>query len=110
MKHSGLITFQVHSKIIQLYIYTYILASLVVQLVESSCNAGNPSSNPGLGRTPGEGEWQRTPVFLLGIPWRSMAGYSPWGHKKSDTTERLSLYTLIICQITFHYRLLQDID
>ena len=21
---------------------------------------------------------------------RSLAGYSPWGHKKSDTTERLS--------------------
>ena len=34
-EHSGLITFQVHSKMIQLYIYTYILASLVVQLVKS---------------------------------------------------------------------------
>ena len=21
--------------------------------------------------------------------WRSLAGYSPWGHKESDTTERL---------------------
>ena len=24
---------------------------------------------------------------------RSLAGYSPWGHKESDTTERLSTYT-----------------
>jgi len=22
--------------------------------------------------------------------WRSLAGYSPWGHKESDTTERLA--------------------
>ena len=26
------------------------------------------------------------------IPWRSLVGYSPWGHKKSDTTERLHLH------------------
>ena len=27
--------------------------------------------------------------------WRSLVGYSPWGHKESDTTERLhSLYSL----------------
>ena len=37
-------------------------------------------------------KWQPTPVFLL---WksheqRSLAGYSPWGCKESDTTERLS--------------------
>ena len=24
--------------------------------------------------------------------WRSLVGYSPWGHKASDTTERLHLY------------------
>ena len=37
-------------------------------------------------------KWQPAPVFLL---WksheqRSLAGYSPWGCKESDTTERLS--------------------
>ena len=33
-------------------------------------------------------KWQLTPVFLPGkISW-SLAGYSPWGHKESDTTER----------------------
>ena len=37
-------------------------------------------------------EWQPTPVFLPGEPHgqRSLAGYSVWGHKESDTTERLS--------------------
>ena len=41
--------------------------------------------------------WRRdqlpTPVFLPGEfhGQRSLAGYSPWGHKESDTTEQLSL-------------------
>ena len=32
-------------------------------------------------------EWQATPVFLP----RSLAGYSPWSCKESDTTEQLTL-------------------
>ena len=38
-------------------------------------------------------EWQPTPVFLPGELYRqrSLVGYSPWGHKESDTTERLTL-------------------
>ena len=34
-------------------------------------------------------EWQPTPVLLPGKfhGWRSLVGYSPWGHKESDTTE-----------------------
>ena len=38
-------------------------------------------------------EWQPTPVFLPGEfhGQRSLAGYSPWGHKESDRTERLIL-------------------
>jgi len=34
-------------------------------------------------------EWQPTPVFLPGESHgqRSIVGYSPWGHKESDTTE-----------------------
>ena len=37
-------------------------------------------------------EWQPTPVFLPGESHgqRSLAGYSPWGQKESDTTERLN--------------------
>ena len=40
---------------------------------ESTCNAGDLGLIPGVGRSPGEGKG------------------SPWGHKESDTTERLVL-------------------
>ena len=35
--------------------------------------------------------WQPTPVFLPGKSHgqKSLTGYNPWGHKESDTTERL---------------------
>ena len=38
-----------------------------------------------------EGKWQSTPVFQPGKSHgqRSLEGYSPWGHRKSDTTQRL---------------------
>ena len=37
--------------------------------------------------------WQPTQVFLTGESYgqRSLAGYSPRGHKESDTTEQLSM-------------------
>ena len=36
-------------------------------------------------------KWQPTPVLLPGKfhGWRSLVGYSPWGRKELDTTERL---------------------
>ena len=35
-------------------------------------------------------KWQPTPVLLPGKfhGWRNLIGYSPWGHKELDTTER----------------------
>ena len=61
---------------------------------ESACNAGDPGSIPGSRRSPGEGKWQPTPVLLPGEyhGGRSLVGYSPWGHKESDTTERLHFH------------------
>ena len=47
---------------------------------QSACNAGDPSSIPGSGRSPGE---ERIPL----TEWRSLTGYSPWGHKRLDMTE-----------------------
>ena len=43
-----------------------------------------------------------TPVFLPGKSHglRSLAGYSPWGHKESDMTEQLHLQGKISCKIT----------
>ena len=37
-------------------------------------------------------KWQPTPVFLPGESHgqRTLVGYSPWGRKESDTTERLT--------------------
>ena len=53
-----------------------------------------PQFNPSVGKIPWRREWQPTPVFLLGeYPGqRSLIGYSPWGCKELDTTERLSLH------------------
>ena len=55
----------------------------------SACNVGDLGSIPRSGRSPGEGKWQPTPVLLPGKShgWRSLVGYSPWGHKVSDMTE-----------------------
>ena len=51
-------------------------------------NAGDVGSIPGLGRSPGGGNGNPTPVFLPGESHgqRSLVGYSPWGHKESDET------------------------
>ena len=56
---------------------------------ESARNAGDPDLIPGLGRSPEEGNGNPLPVFLPGESHRqrSLAGYSPWGHKESGTTE-----------------------
>ena len=44
-------------------------------------------------------QWQPTPVLLAGKShgWRSLEGYSPWGCKKSDTTERLHFHFSLSC-------------
>ena len=48
------------------------------------------------GGIPWRREWTSTPVFLPGEfhGQRSLAGYSPWGCKESDRTERLTLLLL----------------
>ena len=55
-----------------------------------SAKAKDTGSIPGSGRS-GEREWQPTPLFLPGKSHvqRGLAGYSPWGQKASDTTQRL---------------------
>ena len=55
---------------------------------ESTCNVGDLDSIPGSGRSPGEGNGNPLPVFLPGKSHgqRSLAGYSPWGHKELDMT------------------------
>ena len=60
---------------------------------ESACNAGytgDRGSVAGLGRSPGGGKWQLTPVTLPGRSHgqRSLVGYSPKGRKGVHTTEQ----------------------
>ena len=52
---------------------------------------GRPGFKPWVGKIPWRRKWQPTPVFLPGKSHgrRSLAGYSPWGFKELDTTERL---------------------
>ena len=49
---------------------------------------------PWVGKIPWRTEWQPTPVFLPGASHgrRNLVGYSSWGCKELDTTERLSTY------------------
>ena len=50
---------------------------------ESACSAGDPSSIPGLGRSPGEGKG----FPLVFWPGESHQLHKPWGCKESDTTD-----------------------
>ena len=65
---------------------------------ESACNLGDPSSIPGLGRSPGGGHGNPFQYSCLENPHgqRSLAGYSPRGHKDSDMTEPLSPLLLML--------------
>ena len=58
---------------------------------ESTCNAGDLGSIPGWGRSPRGGHGNPLQYSCLESPHgqRSWVGYSPWGRKESDTTERL---------------------
>ena len=62
---------------------------------ESACNAENRSWIPGLGRSRG-GRYDNPLLYSsLENPHgqRSLAGYSAWSHKESDTSEQLSTHT-----------------
>ena len=65
---------------------------MVQQVKNPPVNAGDMQSIPGSRRSPGEGNGNPLPHSCLENPHgqRSLVDCSPWGHKKSDTTERLS--------------------
>ena len=57
----------------------------------SVCNAGDPGSIPGSGRSPGKGNGNPLQYSCLGNSMdRGASGYSPWGHKDLDMTEQLN--------------------
>ena len=59
---------------------------------ESACNMEDPSLILGWEDPPWRRNWQPTPIFLPGKSHgqRSLVGYSRWGRKELDTTERLT--------------------
>ena len=72
---------------------------------ESTCNAGDLGSIPGLGRSPGGGHGNPLQYScqenLHGQ--RSLAAYSPWGCKELHMTEQQSKYTYIhLSLLVFH--------
>ena len=80
---------------------------MVVQLVKNSpANEGDARDeglSPGLGRSPGGGKRQPTPVFLPGKVHgqRSLAGHSPRSRKESDTTEHIHTCTTVLSIHTY---------
>ena len=59
---------------------------------------GRPRFDPWVGKIPWRRKWQPIPVLLPGEfhGGRSLASYSPWGHKESDMTERLTQVKSVI--------------
>ena len=52
-----------------------------------------PRFHPWVRKIPWRREWQPTLVFLPEESYgqKSLVGYSPWSHKESDMTERITL-------------------
>ena len=62
---------------------------MVKNLPANSGDIGDVGSIPGLGRSPGGGNRKPLQYSCLrkSHGQRSLASYSPWGHKESDITE-----------------------
>ena len=63
---------------------------------EPACNEGDLGSIPGSGRSLGgrHGNLLHHSCLKNSHGQRSLVGYSPWGHKESDTTEQLNFHFL----------------
>ena len=73
----------------------------VLVVKDPAANVGDirdTGSTPRLGRFPWRRKWQPTPVFLPGKSHgqRSLAGYSPWGHKELGIVEAINKDLLYI--------------
>ena len=75
--------------------------SLVAQTVKRLSTIRRPGFDLWVGKIPWRRKWQYTPVLLPGKSHaqRSLVGYSPWGCKELDMTERLHFHFLSLYQI-----------
>ena len=83
------------------YVAQPLSGSVVKNPPANAGDSGDIGSIPGLERFPWSRKWQPAPVFLPGKfhGQRSLAGYSPWGHKNSDTTEHACMLNLSVPQL-----------
>ena len=67
--------------------------SLLAQMVKICLQFRRPGFHPWVRKIPWRREWLYTLVFLPAesLEQKSLAGYSPWGHEKLDTTAKLTL-------------------
>ena len=71
------------------------LPTLAQTVKASAYNAGDPVRSLDQEDPPGEGNGNPLQYSCLENPMdgrRSLVGYSPWGHKESDTIERLHFH------------------
>ena len=68
------------------------VASLVGKSVKNCLPCRRPGFDSWVGKIPWRRNWQPPPVFLPGESHgqKTLAGYSPRGHKELDTTEQLN--------------------
>ena len=65
---------------------------------ESACNPGELGSIPESGIPPEKGMATHSSILAWEIPWtEEPGGYSPWGHKKLDVIEWLTLAFSLHC-------------
>ena len=76
---------------VSIYLEAFQLALVVKDL---PANTGDVGLIPGSGRSRGEGNGNPLQYSCL-EKQRSLVGYSPWGHKESDTTRQLSTHLSI---------------
>ena len=69
----------------------------------SCLQCGRPGFDLWVRKIPWRRKWQPTPVLLPGKSHgqRSLVGYSPWGRKESDTTERLHFHFHILNEFVY---------
>ena len=74
-------------------VVTWLWATQVAQCRRIRLLSRRCKFDPWVGKILWRKKWQPTPVFLPAKfhGQRSLAGYSPWGNKESDTTERLNM-------------------
>ena len=71
-----------------------------LRLLSVCLQCRRPGFDPWVGKIPWRRKWQSIPGLLPGKSHgqRSLVGYSPWGRKESDTTERLQFTSNILIQ------------